>query len=79
MKYNIRYLIKGEAEQFQQELMHEIEEKFDVHKALHKKQQAHITLKYSFQANDTEIQELEEVLQQFCAKKTSTSLYNKRM
>ncbi len=67
MKYNIRYLIKGEAGAFQQKLMQEVETRFDVHEARKTKQHTHISLKYSFQANDEEIQELENVLAGFCA------------
>lgn len=64
MKYLIVTLLKGEAARFQQQLLHDIAERFSVSGAIERKPPAHITLKYSFETD--RIAEVEHVLQEFC-------------
>jgi len=64
MKYVIVILIKGEAGEYQQELLDSIAKQFNVNGAIKRKPPAHITLKYSFETEN--IEPVEKTIEEFC-------------
>ncbi len=63
MKYTIVTLIKGEAKEYQQNLLYLVARKFNLNCAIQRKPPAHITLKYSF---ENDIESVEGVIERFC-------------
>lgn len=65
MKYFIGYLIKGQAKEYQEELINKISEKFNI-RNLNEHVPAHFTIKSPFNTND--IKHVEKILKRFCSK-----------
>lgn len=66
MIYALCYNLTGEAYKYHQKLTKKIADKFGVIKPIQQNLKPHITLKYSFEAE--QIHELEKLLEKFCQK-----------
>lgn len=73
MKYSVVHLLSGDAARYHRTLTGELSARFKI-APLHERVAPHITAKPPFEANDYEIQQVEECLRKFTASRSSEAL-----
>ena len=72
MKYSLFYLIKGEADKYQQRLIHDIGPRFGEYHLIEKPLPTHITLKNPFEIEDSS--DLKNLLEEFVKKQKAAPI-----